>query len=97
MVQMTIVEPHRLHVGMVGMGMIFDETYRPLFEQLRQTGLTRRDFGLVEVVLTAVASRSGREPSAIARCPGNICLLSPAASEPRRLLSFSDTQWTWSA
>jgi predicted dehydrogenase len=50
---------HRLRAGMVGLGMIFDETYRPLFEQLHQTGLFRRDFGLVDVELAAVASRTG--------------------------------------
>ncbi len=44
---------------MVGLGMIFDETYRPLFEQLHTEGLYRRDFGLVDVELTAVASRTG--------------------------------------
>ena len=49
----------RLRVGMVGLGMIFDETYRPCFEQMRTEGLRRRDFGLVEVELTAVASRTG--------------------------------------
>jgi predicted dehydrogenase len=50
---------HRLNAGMVGLGMIFDETYRPLFEQLHGEGLYRRDFGLVDVELTAVASRTG--------------------------------------
>jgi predicted dehydrogenase len=50
---------HRLRAGMVGMGMIFDDTYRPLFEQLHAEGLYRRDFGLVDVELTAVASRTG--------------------------------------
>jgi predicted dehydrogenase len=50
---------HRLRAGMVGLGMIFDETYRPLFEQLHSEGLYRRDFGLVEVELAAVASRTG--------------------------------------
>jgi predicted dehydrogenase len=44
---------------MVGLGMIFDETYRPLFEQLHREGLYRRDFGLVEVELAATASRTG--------------------------------------
>jgi len=44
---------------MVGIGMIFDETYRPLFEQLHADGLFRRDFGFVEVPLVAVASRTG--------------------------------------
>jgi predicted dehydrogenase len=50
---------HRLRAGMVGVGMIFDETYRPLFEQLHSEGLYRRDFGFVEVPLTATASRTG--------------------------------------
>src|SRR6266542_5960777 len=50
---------HRLRAGMVGLGMIFDDTYRPLFEQLHAEGLYRRDFGLVDVELTAVASRTG--------------------------------------
>ncbi len=44
---------------MVGLGMIFDDTYRPAFEQLHAGGLYRRDFGVVEVELTAVASRTG--------------------------------------
>jgi predicted dehydrogenase len=44
---------------MVGMGMIFDDTYQPLFEQLHAEGLYRRDFGLVDVELAAVASRTG--------------------------------------
>jgi predicted dehydrogenase len=49
----------RLRAGMVGLGMIFDDTYRPLFEQLHAEGMYRRDFGLVEVELAAVASRTG--------------------------------------
>jgi predicted dehydrogenase len=48
-----------LRAGMVGLGMIFDETYRPLFEQLHAEGLYRRDFGLIDVELAAVASRTG--------------------------------------
>jgi predicted dehydrogenase len=44
---------------MVGLGMIFDETYRPLFEQLHRERLYRRDFGLVDVELSGVASRTG--------------------------------------
>jgi predicted dehydrogenase len=44
---------------MVGLGMIFDETYRPVFEQLHADGLYRRDFGPVAVELAAVASRTG--------------------------------------
>jgi D-galacturonate reductase len=51
---------NRIWAGMVGLGMIFDETYRPLFEQLHAEGLYRRDFGPVAVELTAVASRTGK-------------------------------------
>ncbi len=32
--------PRRLRVGMAGLGMIFDETYRPVFEQLAPTAST---------------------------------------------------------
>ncbi len=53
------LERHSLRAGMVGTGMIFDDTYRPLFEQLYRSGLYRRDFGLVDVDLIAVASRTG--------------------------------------
>ena len=51
--------PPRLRAGMVGLGMIFDDTYRPFFEEVHEQGLFRRDFGLVDVELTAVASRTG--------------------------------------
>ncbi len=57
---MRTLTHHRLRAGMVGLGMIFDDTYRPLFEQLHAGGLYRPDFGLVDVALTAVASRTGR-------------------------------------
>ncbi len=40
---------------MVGMGMIFDETYRPFFERVHRSGLYDRTFGVVEVPLVAVA------------------------------------------
>src|SRR5438094_6512881 len=55
----TNLSQHRLRAGMVGLGMIFEDTYRPLFEQLHAEGLYRRDFGFVEVELAAVASRTG--------------------------------------
>lgn len=48
-----------VRAGMVGLGMIFDDTYRPFFEQVHREGLFRRDFGLVEVELSAVATRTG--------------------------------------
>jgi D-galacturonate reductase len=50
----------QLRVGMVGLGMIFDDTYRPVFEQLYADGLYRADFGFVDVELIAVASRTGK-------------------------------------
>jgi predicted dehydrogenase len=51
---------HRIRAGMVGLGMIFDDTYRPLFEQLHAEGMYRRDFGFVNAELSAVASRTGK-------------------------------------
>lgn len=48
-----------LRAALIGMGMIFDETYRPLFETLHESGLFRRDFGDVDVTLAAVATRTG--------------------------------------
>jgi D-galacturonate reductase len=44
---------------MVGVGMIFEETYWPLFQQVHADGLYRRDTGPVEVELVALASRTG--------------------------------------
>jgi predicted dehydrogenase len=55
----TNLTTHSLRAGMIGTGMIFDETYRPLFEQLHAEGLYRREFGFVEVPLVATASRTG--------------------------------------
>jgi predicted dehydrogenase len=52
---------------MVGLGMIFDETYRPLFERLHSEGLYRRDFGLIDVELAAVASRTGARAERLKR------------------------------
>ena len=50
----------QLRAGMVGMGMIFDETYRPFFERVHREGLFDRRFGLVELPLSAVATRTGK-------------------------------------
>lgn len=54
-----MTQPHRIRAGMVGLGMIFDETYRPMFEAARRDGIFSREFGLIEVELAAVASRTG--------------------------------------
>jgi len=56
---------------MVGLGMIFDETYRPLFEQFHAEGLYRRDFGLVDIELTAAASRTGKNAERIKQTHGS--------------------------
>ncbi|HVJ82902.1 MAG TPA: Gfo/Idh/MocA family oxidoreductase [Planctomycetia bacterium] len=48
-----------LRIGMVGAGMIFDETYRPAFLDLARTPLFSRATGPVEVKLAGIASRTG--------------------------------------
>lgn len=51
--------PKRLRAGMVGLGMIFDETYRPMFLAAQRDGLDSRAFGNVDLELFAFASRTG--------------------------------------
>ncbi len=53
-----------LRAGMVGMGMIFDETYRPCFERAYAEGLWSRRTGPVRLELTGVASLTGRRAEA---------------------------------
>lgn len=60
-----------LKAGMVGMGMIFDETYRPFFEQMHKTRLYDPAFGVCDVQLAAVATRTGRRAEAYARAAGD--------------------------
>ncbi|MFN8705946.1 MAG: Gfo/Idh/MocA family protein [Planctomyces sp.] len=60
-----------LRAGMVGMGMIFDETYRPFFEKAHLKGLHDRDFGDLDVELVAVASRTGGRASAYRKSAGD--------------------------
>lgn len=55
---MTTDNAH-IRAGMVGLGMIFDDTYRPFFESVRSEPLYSRSTGPVEVTLSAVASRTG--------------------------------------
>lgn len=52
--------PHQIRIGMVGFGMIFDETYRPLFEALIETPLYSPATGVVHAHLSGVASRTGK-------------------------------------
>src|SRR5262245_64202653 len=51
--------PKKLRAGMVGLGMIFDDSHRRRSDHLHADGLCRRYFGLVEVEMAAVASRTG--------------------------------------
>ena len=53
------MDEKQLRVGMVGAGMIFDETYRPAFERLYREPLFSRRTGSVAVRLAAIASRTG--------------------------------------
>jgi D-galacturonate reductase len=48
-----------LRAGMIGMGMIFDDTYRPFLERIQAEGLFDRRFGVVQAPLAAVATRTG--------------------------------------
>jgi predicted dehydrogenase len=48
-----------IRAGMVGLGMIFDETYAPFFQSAHHDGLFQRPTGLVEVEFTAALTRTG--------------------------------------
>ncbi len=50
----------QLRAGMVGMGMIFDETYRPFLESVHAKGLYDRRFGDLDVIMVAVATKTGQ-------------------------------------
>src|SRR4051812_19540350 len=50
---------HTIRSGMVGLGMIFDETYRHFFEQAHHTPITSTNHRPVKVSLPVVASRTG--------------------------------------
>jgi len=49
------------------MGMIFDETYRPFFETTFERPLYQPNFGICQVALAAVASRTGKRAEAYRR------------------------------
>src|SRR5262245_149152 len=48
-----------LRCGMIGFGMIFDDTYRPVFETRAGEPLFTLETGPVGIRLTAVATRTG--------------------------------------
>lgn len=61
-----------LKAGMIGMGMIFDETYRPFFESVARNGLFDRRFGDLDVQLTGAATRTGRRAEAYQQAAAGI-------------------------
>ncbi|HVJ68190.1 MAG TPA: Gfo/Idh/MocA family oxidoreductase [Caulifigura sp.] len=67
---MAAVGSSVLRAGMVGLGMIFDETYRPFFERAHAEGLSDRKFGALEIELAAVASRTGKRAASYKRNAG---------------------------
>ncbi len=63
----------QLRAGMVGMGMIFDETYRPFFETVHGKGLYDRRYGDVDVTIVGVATKTGqRAEKYLAQAAGRI-------------------------
>jgi len=67
---------------MVGLGMIFDETYRPFFEQAHRDGLYDPACGVVDVPLVAVASKTGRRAEAYRQAAGERIAKFASVTEP---------------
>jgi predicted dehydrogenase len=67
---------------MVGLGMIFDETYRPFFEQVDRQPLYDPLLGVCHVPLVAVASRGGKRAEALRRAAGGRFARVASAVEP---------------
>jgi len=57
---MTPHPPNSIRVGMIGLGMIFEETYLPMFDRLAECPLYHPDYGIVGVEMASVASRTGQ-------------------------------------
>jgi predicted dehydrogenase len=74
---------HRLRAGMVGLGMIFDETYRPFFEAARRRPLYDPAFGVCQIELAAVASRTGKRAAAYRETCGETLGQFESFIEPR--------------
>jgi len=67
---------------MVGLGMIFDETYRPFFEQAHRAGIYDPAFGVVDVPLVAVASKTGRRADEYRQAAGDRIAKFASVTEP---------------
>lgn len=61
----------QLRAGMVGVGMIFDETYRPFFETVARDGLYDPAFGVCRVSLIGIASKTGARAEQYRRSAGD--------------------------
>jgi len=87
----TAVQTQTLNAGMVGMGMIFEETYRPVFEHLHKKGLYDNTFGFVQVPLSATASRTGVRARSYLEKSGNRIAPFHCFSEPDSLNQLLDS------
>jgi len=70
MAQGLTIDSRELRAGMIGLGMIFDETYRPMFETAARRPLYDPRFGVCRVSLAAAATRTGSRAEAYRRRPG---------------------------
>ena len=87
----TAAQTQTLNAGMVGMGMIFEETYRPVFEHLHKKGLYDNTFGFVQVPLSATASRTGVRARSYLEKSGNRIAPFHCFSEPDSLNQLLDS------
>ncbi len=76
---------------MVGLGMIFEETYRPFFEHVHAAGLYEPGCGVCQVPLVAVASRTGGRAQAYARASAGRIFAFQSFSEPGALAKLLAT------
>ena len=74
-----------LRAGMIGMGMIFDETYRPFFEAAYRQPLYAPQFGVCSLALAAVASRTGRRADAYRQAAADRIDAFQSFREPRSI------------
>jgi D-galacturonate reductase len=83
--------PPRLRAGMIGFGMIFDDTYRPFFEAAARSPLYSPETGPVAVSLAAAASRTGTRAEAYRkRAPAPFANFSGPDATERLLASGVD-------
>ena len=82
----------RLRAGMVGMGMIFDETYRPMFERAHAHGLYDPAFGVCEVELATVASRTGKRAAEYAAMSTDRMAAFRSVTEPNAVAQLLESE-----